>query len=208
MPVEKCRNRSIYARFCMVKYMVTKSITPHTLTPIMNHTPKPLSALIERLEESQNLEDYEVAFNMATISAIDFTPHYQFSAKGYTRSLLYQSFACELVLICWEHGQKSGIHNHSGSDCIMCCLDGELRETLYMRKSGQTDGRSVESVNIISPYHPSNINDRVAVHSIENVYGGRSVSLHLYIPAIKQCKIYDRFLQETAIVNSRFDYTL
>ena len=35
------------------------------------------------------------------------------------------------MLLCWEKGQKSPIHDHSGSNCWVKVLDGQVEESLY-----------------------------------------------------------------------------
>ncbi len=164
-----------------------------------------LLTFIERLKNSRSLEDYENSFNDGVLSRIDFTSYYLFDEKEYTRNLLYSDSTCELILICWKHGQKSAVHDHADSECIMCCVDGVLQENHYIKSNGEKPSELVcTEAKTLRPYSLSRINNEIALHQIVNGHNGNSVSLHLYIPGIATCKVYENGLPETTQVNSHF----
>lgn len=45
------------------------------------------------------------------------------------------------LLLCWEKGQQSPIHDHAGASCWVKMLSGDLEEVLYERRS---DGKLEE----------------------------------------------------------------
>ncbi len=184
-----------------------------------------LLALIELINKSNSYENYEQAFNVATISAIDFTPYYLFDEKEYTRNLLYSSPHCELILICWCPGQQSAIHDHAASECMMCCIDGVLLENHYQKnpdvKNSGVKNNDVNNAHAnnngekfsalicteqktLRPHDISRINDDIALHEIANGHAGQSISLHLYIPSITACQVYEKNSPKTTPVNIYF----
>lgn len=77
-------------------------------------------------------------FNKAEISRLlsayesqeeDWMQYAFFDEKSYARNLVDAvNGNYNLVLMAWNSGQKSNIHNHSGSSCFVKILSGALRE--------------------------------------------------------------------------------
>jgi len=55
----------------------------------------------------------------------------EFDDFGYKRILIEENEKFNLVLMCWPEGSATSIHDHTGSECIMKCLAGKIRETRY-----------------------------------------------------------------------------
>jgi len=84
----------------------------------------------------------------------------------------------ELVLICWEKGQQSQVHNHDINEAWTFILKGELTEEVFKEKS---ENPSLESTSILSQKDISSIKKETnKVHRLTNSSNGRTVSLHLY----------------------------
>ena len=95
-----------------------------------------------------------------------------------------------ILLLCWEKGQKSPIHDHSGSNCWVKVLDGEIEECLY--DLGE-DGISTQlkSKRTFSPGGIAYINDSYGVHKMGNPNEDKvAISLHVYSPAYHECFIF------------------
>lgn len=123
----------------------------------------------------------------------------------YTRNLIAygkdQRFG--LMILAWGPGQRSPIHDHNGSHCIMRVLEGSLTETLYAIND---TGSSTESDSSISAAEneyvkkrerkldlnqTAYIHDTIGWHRITNASASKpAVSLHLYAPPIEHCKTY------------------
>ena len=55
------------------------------------------------------------------------SPFFFWSEKFYTRNLIYKNERFELMVLCWDRGQVSKIHNHSDQMCWMTVPVGKLR---------------------------------------------------------------------------------
>ena len=156
--------------------------------------PAPLPAFIRRLEQSDSFAAMRRVVAQTELASIDFSPYYFFDEGGYTRSLLHVGDAFEMILICWARGQKSELHDHADSQCMMCCLEGALLERRYRRERHNGGAAQLRECDegTLTPHQWSAINNDIGLHEIVNVHAGRSVSLHLYIPEIASCTIYDR----------------
>lgn len=115
----------------------------------------------------------------------------------YARNLVEANEYFELIVLCWQEGQKSPIHNHAGSSCWMACLEGTIEETYYhiVEPDEQKTANGIcpnLRKGTSSQMHQGDvgyIHDEIALHVIRPVEG-HGVSLHLYSPPIKNCSIY------------------
>lgn len=112
-----------------------------------------------------------------------------FSENSYTRNLLHSDATFELMILCWDAGQESPIHNHAGSDCWMGVLDGKIEELHYEFPTGTctlepTRSKTYEQGSVAF------IRDEIALHLVRPVGGVPAASLHLYSTPIPSCQVY------------------
>ena len=128
-----------------------------------------------------------------------------FDKCKYTRNLIANGKDSRygLMILAWGPGQRSPIHDHNGSHCIMRVLEGKLVETLYTRNATESDlsfsETSLEESEIyektleteLERGQTAYIHDRIGWHRVSNASSVQpAVSLHLYAPIIEQCKTY------------------
>ena len=119
-----------------------------------------------------------------------FLPYIFFREETYARNLVAKNEFYELILITWLPGQRTPIHDHSGSRCWTSILTGELAFKNYqLTASGGV--RPLGSVEKQATGNFSYIDDDIALHSIANASSKPAVSIHLYAEPITSCKIYD-----------------
>lgn len=120
-----------------------------------------------------------------------FLPHVRFNRERYSRVELtdlpgYPFPHHQVLLLCWQEGQASCIHDHGGSVCLVRILSGTARETLYARTA---DGRARPVAATL--YHAGDLTCRAEsdLHRVEAV-GGPLVSLHVYPRDLRDMKTY------------------
>jgi cysteine dioxygenase len=120
----------------------------------------------------------------------DWRRHALFAPAAYTRNLVARTAWYELLVLCWDAGQESPIHNHAGQNCWMAVLAGEIEEIQFHvaprggpleRGKARTFGRG----------RCAFIRDEIALHLVRPGDGRRGVSLHLYSRPIDACDVYE-----------------
>ena len=53
----------------------------------------------------------------------DWRRYAHFADDHYTRNLVIRTEVFDLMLLCWDRGQQSPIHNHEGQRCWMAVLE-------------------------------------------------------------------------------------
>lgn len=94
-----------------------------------------------------------------------------------SRTKLFENNDYEIVLIGWEPGAKSTIHNHASRGCIYFSILGDLVEERYNTETldlMQTENLLLNDVEYID--------NNLAYHKIKNTSNQYSFSLHIYSP--------------------------
>lgn len=123
-----------------------------------------------------------------------------FDKCKYTRNLVIEDGSCEcgdckpsqwnLLLLCWNPGQQSPIHDHAGSHCIMKILQGDLLETRY-EWPDRSQKMNIISESKLAMNQAAYMSDELGLHRISNPSSDiPAVSLHLYSPPIEFCKTF------------------
>jgi len=115
-----------------------------------------------------------------------------FADGRYTRNLVGRTETYELLVLCWDAGVASPIHDHAGQKCWMAVLEGRIEELQYewpgARATGPlraTGARGYEAGKV------AYIDDDIALHLVRPADGRAGISLHLYSRPIETCLAYD-----------------
>lgn len=113
-------------------------------------------------------------------------------SRNYTRNLVDEGNGkSNLLLIVWNPGKCSPIHDHANAHCVMKVLKGTLKETLYAMPPDSESRESSRSSTPPQPirettYHENQVtyvSDKIGLHKVLNPSPNEvAVSLHLYTP--------------------------
>lgn len=132
------------------------------------------------------------------ISGEEIKDHSRFSEQRYARNLFYKTAAFEIMVMCWNSGQRSSIHDHAGSLGGLKILHGSLTESLF-DKAANGMIRSLTSVD----FEPNaiRVEETSLIHQISNLQGNdrQAISLHIYVPPLVRMNVYS--LEDPAVRN-------
>ena len=133
-----------------------------------------------------------------TLTPEELQPHVLFSDKRYARNLVYKDRQFEIMVMCWNAGQRSSIHDHAGSLGGIKILQGELTECLFERAPNGMI-KSLTSVD----YQPqeARVEETSLIHQISNLQAANrgAVSVHVYVPPLVRMNVYS--LEDPAVRN-------
>eukprot|EP00286_Rhodomonas_abbreviata_P026751 CAMPEP_0181313496 /NCGR_PEP_ID=MMETSP1101-20121128/14278_1 /TAXON_ID=46948 /ORGANISM="Rhodomonas abbreviata, Strain Caron Lab Isolate" /LENGTH=247 /DNA_ID=CAMNT_0023420451 /DNA_START=450 /DNA_END=1193 /DNA_ORIENTATION=+ len=110
--------------------------------------------------------------------------------ETYSRNLVSCGEDYDLVLLCWNPGKASPIHDHPGSNCHMKVLEGEIFEDLYDSPVKEGDQPMLKRHTVMEKGFVGYVNDSLGLHRIGNPSNARpAISLHLYSPPIRSCTV-------------------
>lgn len=110
--------------------------------------------------------------------------------KPYTRNLIAtDSKRYSLMLLCWNKGKCSPIHDHPCDGCWVKLIQGSVLEVRYKCENGkmvQTEELVLEGNDSVSFMH-----DSMGYHKVGNPSDSMdAITLHLYAPPFDQCRLW------------------
>ena len=147
-----------------------------------------LDELITALSEEERTKYNDIIRSMKIPKSV-FENFCSWSNESYTRNCIIENEKFELILLCWNVGQSTPIHDHGGEECWVKIIEGEFRETIY-KKNEANELKIVKSA-ISKSNDITYMIDFMGFHCLENLSKGKSISLHLYAKPIRNCKIFD-----------------
>lgn len=151
-----------------------------------------LTTLIDQLNGASKKEYKSIGVNL-DIPLTEFNPYVHWSQDHYTRNCIVREKNFELILLCWEPGQKTAIHCHGGEECWVYIIDGNIMESHYEILNDQL--KIKDKIKLFAG-QKSFMSDDLGYHTLENNQNKRTISLHLYMNPIDDCTVYDRRTEE------------
>jgi cysteine dioxygenase len=133
-------------------------------------------------------------------------PFVRYDPLRYARQRLFRCDAFELILMCWDEGQATPVHDHDGQSGWITVVEGELTVQEYDRLGGPSDLREIRCEE---PSEPglvplaaagrlvvpagSAVAEAAAPEAIHRVGPrlGRALSLHLYAGPLDSFLVFD-----------------
>jgi len=110
-------------------------------------------------------------------------PYLAFKEKTYCRHLVYRSAHVEMLVLCWKPGQRTVIHDHSGSVGAVRVHSGVVWETMF--DYSEENGLRYKEVN---EYQSGTVTtaDVPDIHQLGNpdVSEQNLVTIHIYSPPL------------------------
>lgn len=138
-----------------------------------------------------------------TLSLDDVRPYLLLDPDTYSRNAVLRRDGFEILIFCWQSGQKSPIHDHSGSACGVRVISGTATEIVFERIGSDSDlvrpipGRTSElrTGEVTASFDAD-------IHEVSNndPDGELLVTLHVYSPPLPVMNIY-RVAHERALMD-------
>jgi len=163
-----------------------------------------ITSLQELLDYLPNVHasEYKAIAKDMSLAVADFEPYMTWNEDRYTRNCIVRTDKYELILLCWEAGQKTSIHCHGGEECWVYNVKGEIKESNFQMLANIPT--KVDS-EILKEGLVSYMNDDLGYHKLSNIAEGRSMSLHLYMNPIDNCTIWNKKLKKFIPVDLKYD---
>jgi len=112
----------------------------------------------------------------------------RFSPDRYVRNLMWQSTCYQALVLCWRSGQRSPIHDHVGSACVVRVVEGRAIETIFHRAANGMIFAASSHELVAGQICASEDSD---IHQISNLQASADlVTLHLYSPPLLSMNTY------------------
>ncbi|GAB9465882.1 Cysteine dioxygenase [Globisporangium polare] len=110
------------------------------------------------------------------------------ASRNYTRNLIstdHETYA--LMLICWNRGKYSPIHDHPSDGCWVKVIQGFVHEVRYQRDGPQL----VETASTVLTSGVTYMDDSLGLHKVGNPHAEvDAITMHLYSPPYEKCRVW------------------
>jgi len=127
--------------------------------------------------------------------------------RNYTRNLIStDGDTYTLILLCWNAGKESPIHDHPCDGCWMRILEGSVRECRYVQDKDEDKLVCIHD-ELYREGDMAYIKDSMGYHKVGNpTKDVPAVTMHLYSPPFQCCKIWLDPAHASQPSNSRMCY--
>lgn len=132
----------------------------------------------------------DVALKSTILSPVEIAKYAHFDSRfPYTRNLVASDgIHYSLLLLCWNEGMESKIHDHPCDGCFVKALQGDIRETKYS-KDADSDTLTISSEVVIRDGTVTYMDNSIGYHKVGNGGSIPAITLHLYTPPYQSCKV-------------------
>jgi len=124
-----------------------------------------------------------------TFPSQDLAPYLRWNSRHYTRTCVVRNERFELLVICYEAGQRTSIHDYDSETAWIQTLMGEVEEERF-----QTDGHGgirLKQASRLPAGSMVALPRDSSIHRFLNPGPARAITLNLYVPPMSQWRVYD-----------------
>ena len=142
-----------------------------------------IDTLISVLDETP-VKDYPSVMKSIRLSNDEFKPFEIWKESGYSRNCIVRSPNYEIVLLCWNAGDATPIHDHNGQKCWVYQVEGSISEKRYKYENAIL----LETLSTkLSPGKLTYMDDKMGYHALVNDSSANATTLHIYLNPIDVC---------------------
>ena len=144
---------------------------------------------LETLDDRPSLDTLHAELGRFEITCDDVQPYLRFGERSYQRNLVQPGRWYHAWVLCWRNGQRSPIHDHRGSSCVVRVLRGVLTETVFeFAPNGHVKACCSRDFDTGSLLASSDTD----LHQVSNLQAGQAdlVTLHVYSPPLVRMGTY------------------
>ena len=144
---------------------------------------------LDGLDDRADLADLLIELSQLQVRCDDLAEFVRFSSKGYARNLVRSGPWYSALVLCWQNGQRSPIHDHLGSSCGVRVLRGTMTETVFeFAPNGHVKAVSSRDLG------PGGVcgSQDYDLHQVSNLQSGDAdlVTLHVYSQPLMRMGTY------------------
>lgn len=152
---------------------------------------KTMDQLIRILHTGPGYDGYVPVLHSIKFGIREIEKFCNWNKEQHSKIVIEKMPSTELILICWEKGQRTSIHDHAHRESWFVVIDGALTETVFYKPGEFQEPLQIASTNTYGIHDVGYMTDNHGLHRLENSHDGRTVSIHLYSEAFGIAKQYD-----------------
>lgn len=144
--------------------------------------------LVQELLRHRDTGAYTDILSRYAVPTRDLEAYFRWNSRHYTRTCISRNEDFELLLICYEPGQRTSIHDYDSQMAWIHPVMGEVYEELFTFHP--VHGLELESGTLLKLGNDDALLHGSAVHRFENRGPERAVTLNLYARPVSKWRVY------------------
>ncbi|MFZ1688516.1 MAG: cysteine dioxygenase family protein [Flavobacteriales bacterium] len=150
---------------------------------------KTINELVKELLRHHDPAAFAGILALYAVPAADLEPFFQWNSRHYTRTCIHRSANFELLVICYEPGQRTSIHDYDSQTAWIHPVMGEVVEERF--NVIPNDGLQRVWELHLHPGTDDSLSNGSSIHRFINRGPGRAVTLNLYANPVRKWRVYD-----------------
>lgn len=154
--------------------------------------PIPLASvgeLVRALLREPDASGFGAILARYTFPSQDLAPYLRWNSRHYTRTCVVRNARFELLVICYEAGQRTSIHDYDSESAWIHTLMGEVVEERF--HAAADGGIRLKQASRLPTGTVSALSRDNSIHRFLNPGPARAITLNLYVPPMSQWRVYD-----------------
>lgn len=148
-----------------------------------------IKELVQELLRHRDLSAYPGILVRYAVPSHDLEPYFRWNTRHYTRTCIHRNDDFELLVICYEPGQRTSIHDFNSQTAWVHPVLGEaVEERFVLEPNGQL---RVTGETHLHRGDIDRFSNGSSIHRFTNRGPGRAVTLNLYARPMSQWRMYD-----------------
>jgi len=145
--------------------------------------------LVQELLRHPDISGFADILARYQVPSRDLEPYFNWNPKHYTRNCVFRNQEFEFLVICYEPGQRTSIHDYDSKMAWIHPVIGQVHEERFKALS---DGRiTPDGETQVLSGDMELIMDGRSIRRFSNPGPGRAVTLNLYARPMSSWRVYD-----------------
>ncbi len=145
--------------------------------------------LLQELLRHRDPSAYAEILERYSVPTRDLEPYFRWNSRHYTRTCIHRNEDFELLVICYEPGQRTSIHDYDSQRAWVHTVTGEVVEERFdLLPDG---GVKLKLEKHLHMGGVDTLQNGTAIHRFTNRGPERAVTLNLYAKPMSKWHVYD-----------------
>lgn len=170
-------------------------------TSVLQQPEAPIGSIQQLVAELQRQRDpsaYGPVLLRYAVPGSDLEPYFRWNKRHYTRNCVVRNEAFELLLVCYEAGHRTSIHDYDSAIAWIHPVIGEVVEERFVQL-GNAGALQLVQESRLRPGMLGALTRESSIHRFSNPGPERAVTLNLYAPPMRKWRVYDQRTGSTSV---------
>jgi cysteine dioxygenase len=145
--------------------------------------------LVQELLRHRDPAAYGAILERYAVPTADLEPYFRWNSRHYTRTCIHRNEDFELLVICYEPGQRTSVHDFDSQTAWIHPVHGEVLEERFELTTSGGLKRTAEFR--LQAGAIDRLTNGKAIHRFSNRGPERAVTLNLYAKPLSKWRVYD-----------------